>query len=279
MVTPHPSRRLKELDLVARKGLGQHFLTDYGALGKILQAAQLSPEDIVVEVGPGLGVLTTALVAQAGRVVAVELDDSLANSLRDELSSACNLTIIQGDILKIPLESLLADLPGSYKVVANLPYYLTSAALRHFLESTRRPSLLVVMVQREVARSLMAAPGDLSLLGLSVRVFGSPRLVCRVPAGAFYPPPKVESAVVRIDVYDRPVVPEEELVGFFRMARAAFSAARKQIQNSLAQGLGWEKVEVLGRLGTAGIDPVRRAETLDIPEWVRLWEACKPCPP
>ena len=268
----HPSRRLKELELAARKGLGQHFLVGRGILDKILRAARLSLDDTVVEVGPGLGVLTAGLVEQAGRVIAVELDDTLARLLQDDMSRFQNLSIIQGDVLKLSPEEVLKDYPGSYKVVANLPYYITSAALRHFLESARRPELMVVMVQREVAKSMTAAPGELSMLGLSVQVFGTPHLVCRVPAGAFYPPPKVESAVVSIEVHPAPVIPEAELAGFFVMARAAFSASRKQIWNSLAQGLGTDKAEIAAHLSAAGIDPRRRAETLTIPEWVRLWE-------
>lgn len=275
MSATHPSRRLKELDLAARKGLGQHFLTDRGALGKIVQAARLSPDDTVVEVGPGLGVLTAELVSRAGQVIAVELDAALARSLRMELAEAQNLSIVQGDILSLPPPSLLSHVTGGYKVVANLPYYITSAVVRHFLESVRRPELMVVMVQREVARVMTAAPGELSLLGLSVQIFGTPHLVSRVPAGSFYPPPKVESAVVRLDVFPAPVIPEAELVGFFGMARAAFSAARKQIQNSLVQGLGREKDEIRRRLDAAGIDARRRAETLEISEWVRLWEVFK----
>ncbi len=274
---PHPRRRLAELDLAARKSLGQHFLTDKSALGKIVQAAGLTPEDTVVEVGPGLGVLTEELVKKAGRVIAVELDDNLARALRERLSSAHNLTIINEDILKIAPENLLsqAGVAGGYKVVANLPYYITSAVLRHFLESAKRPELMVVMVQREVAKSMTAKPGDLSLLGLSVQIFGEPKIVSRVPAGAFYPPPKVESAVVKIRMYPEPAIPEVELPGFFTLARAAFCAARKQIQNSLAQGLGLDKADILSRLEAAGIDAKRRAETLSIPEWVRLWGAFK----
>lgn len=268
----HPSHRLKELDLAARKGLGQHFLADRGVLSKIMQAANLSQDDTVIEVGPGLGVLTAELVKCAGRVVSVELDGALVRSLRTEMASARNLTIVQGDILSLPPEGLLSDIAGGYKVVANLPYYITSAVLRHFLESARRPECLVVMVQREVARSMTAAPGELSLLGLSVQIFGTPQVVSRVPAGAFYPPPKVESAVVKIQTFPTPVIPEAELTGFFNVARAAFSTARKQIQNSLSHGLGRDKVDIVRLLDAAGIDARRRAETLDIPEWVRLWE-------
>ena len=276
MSATHPGRRLKELDLAPRKGLGQHFLTDRGALGKIIRAADLNQNDVVVEVGPGLGVLTAELIKQTRGVIAVELDEGLARQLKKDLAEAGNLTIIQGDILEIAPESLLAGIPGGYKIVANLPYYITSAVLRHFLESNRRPDLLVVMVQREVAHAITAPPGDLGLLGLSVQIFGTPRIVARVAAGSFHPPPKVESAVVKIDVFSSPVIPEAELPGFFGVARAAFSAPRKQIQNSLAQGLEADKTDINTRLQAANIDPKRRAETLQIPEWVKLWEVFKP---
>lgn len=272
-----PARRLAALELAARKGLGQHFLTDRGALSKIVAAADITPADTVVEVGPGLGILTEKLLERAGRVIAVELDRGLAKALEEEFSHRPNLTVITEDILALPPGSLLAAVgaAGPYKVVANLPYYITSAVLRHFLESARRPSLMVVMVQREVARSIVAAPGDLSLLGLSVQLFGEPRIVGRVPAGSFYPPPKVESAIVKILPYAEPAVPQAELPGFFVLARAAFCAARKQVQNSLVQGLSMEKSEIISRLAAAGVQPSRRAETLSIAEWMRLWREFK----
>ncbi len=272
-----PGRRLAELELTARKGLGQHFLTDKGVLNKIICAADLSQEDTVIEVGPGLGILTEELVKKACKVVAVELDKGLATALQQQFQSSPNFLIVNEDILKItPCDLLVrAGALGNYKVVANLPYYITSAVMRHFLEPAERPGLMVVMVQREVAKSITAAPGGLSLLGISVQLFGEPCVISRVPAGAFYPAPKVESAIVRVETYPVPLVPQDEIPGFFLMARAAFSAARKQVQNSLAHSLEMTRQEVVSRLSAAGINPSRRAETLSIAEWVRLWQEFK----
>jgi len=273
-----PARRLAELELAARKGLGQHFLTDKSVLEKIISAAELTPGDTVIEIGPGLGILTAELVRRAGKVVAVELDRGLAAALKKQYAAAENLLVINEDVLKLSPESLLecARVKGGYKVVANLPYYITSVVMRHFLESADRPQLMVVMVQREVARSMTAAPGSLSLLGISVQLFGEARIVSRVPAGAFYPAPKVESAIVKVTMYPVPLICQEELPGFFTLARAAFCAARKQIQNSLAHGLVVDKSIINLHLAAAGIDPVRRAETLGIEEWLRLWQEFKP---
>ncbi|MBI2870045.1 MAG: ribosomal RNA small subunit methyltransferase A [Chloroflexi bacterium] len=257
--------------LKARKGLGQHFLVDGRVLHKIIAAAELSPADAVVEVGPGLGILTRRLALKAGRVTAVELDGSLAAILKAELSPLGNVSIVNDNILNIPPGSLAGGQP--YKVVANLPYYITSPVLRHFLESPDRPAMMVVTVQKEVARVITARPGDMSLLSVSVQLYGRPKMVASIPARAFFPAPEVDSAVVRIDVYPRPLVPPEDDPSFFQLARAGFTASRKQIANSLAQGLGWPKTGVLEMLNEAGIDPMRRAETLTLDDWLRLFQA------
>jgi 16S rRNA (adenine1518-N6/adenine1519-N6)-dimethyltransferase len=268
---------LRQAGLRARKGLGQHFLVDGGVLKSILAAAELTPNDIVIEVGPGLGVLTRELSRQAGRVVAVELDDNLASLLKETLASFDNVTIVNQDILKVDPESLLQEhFPDRktdswyYKVVANLPYYITSPVLRHFLEASVKPQCLVVMVQKEVAREITAKPDRMSLLAISVQLYGEPKIVKYVRASSFYPAPEVDSAILRIAVYPRPVV-EVDTESFFKLVRAGFSAARKQLGNSLAQGLDRPKVEVLPILEKAGIDSRRRAETLSIEEWARLW--------
>ena len=270
---PGPRHRLAQLELAARKSLGQHFLTKGSVLSKIVAAAALNPEDTVVEVGPGLGVLTSELIDRAGRVIAVELDRGLASALSDRFSGAPNLTVINEDILNLEPGRVLAPAgaPARYKVVANLPYNIASAVLRHFLESSLRPEVMVVMVQYEVARSIVAQPGGMSLLSLGVQVFGRPKIVFRVPPGSFYPAPKVSSAVIRIEVYPEPIISENEVRGFFLLARAAFCAPRKQIQNSLTQGLELDKTGIVARLEAAGIEPRRRAETLAIPEWKELW--------
>jgi 16S rRNA (adenine1518-N6/adenine1519-N6)-dimethyltransferase len=274
-------RLLSRLDLRARKGLGQHFLIDAGVLKKIVQAAELSPQDTVIEVGPGLGVLTQELVQRAGRVTAVELDANLAEALEETMGGPDNLDIIQADILKLDIDAWLAEAGKKqafctgYKMVANLPYYITSAVIRHFLEARSKPSMMVLMVQWEVAKSITAKPGDMSLLALSIQIYGEPKIISRVPAGAFYPAPDVDSAILKINVNPEPAITAEDMAGFFKLARAGFCAPRKQIMNSLAQGLGLDKEDMLQKLVSTDIDPRRRAETLNIDEWHRLWQVFK----
>jgi len=277
---------LRAYDLHPKKGLGQHFLADEVALDRIVAAADLAPTDTVLEIGPGLGTLTGLLAGQAGRVVAVELDDRLAAVLAERLAGQPNVEVLPGNILRI---SDFASLVGpSYKVVANLPYYITSAVLRHLLERRDQPSLLVVTVQREVAERIVAAPPDMNLLAVSVQFYGQPRIIASIPAGAFYPPPKVDSAVVRIDVRDQPAVslgetpasPEGDLcegsgtgvsvADFFRVVRAGFGHKRKTLRNALSARLGLAPTRVEEALAQAGIDPRRRAETLSLQEWADL---------
>ncbi len=264
-------RRLRQSGLKPRKGLGQHFLIDGEVLGVILAAAEITPDDIIVEVGPGLGILTGELAKKAGGVIAVELDDKLAALLAKTLASFKNVTIINDDVLNIePGELLRRQRSPDYKVVANLPYYITSPVLRHFLEAEAKPRVMVVMVQAEVAQAIAAKPGDMSLLSVSVQFYGKPEIISRVPAQSFYPAPEVDSAVLRISLYPQPAVAVDE-GGFFELVRAGFSAPRKQLDNSLAQGLGLGKAQVLPLLEKAEINWQRRAETLTLEEWARLW--------
>jgi len=262
---------LKAYDLHARKGLAQHFLVDGGVVKQILAAAELSPSDTIIEVGPGLGVLTGGLVKSVGKVIAIELDQRLAGLLKEKMASSDNLAVFNEDVLKTDPAQLLAPYGISdYKVVANLPYYITGAVIRHFLEASLKPRLMVLMVQREVAKQITAKPGEMSLLSVSVQVYGVPKIAAKVPARAFYPTPKVDSAVLRIDVYPQPKVAVNNVDEFFRLVKAGFSANRKQLVNSLANGLVIPKTEVLPFLEKAGIDPKRRAETLTIEEWGQL---------
>ncbi|MBA7473454.1 MAG: 16S rRNA (adenine(1518)-N(6)/adenine(1519)-N(6))-dimethyltransferase RsmA [Dehalococcoidia bacterium] len=263
---------LRRFNLRARKRLGQRFLIDGDVLQRILSAAELSADDIVLEVGPGLGILTRELAQRARRVIAIELDDKLANFLKQELVSFPNVMIINEDILKIEPATLLAR-PERYKVVANLPYYITSPVLRHFLEATLKPDLMVVMVQKEVAEAIVAGPGKRSLLSISVQFYGRPTIIGKVPANSFYPAPEVDSAILRIDLYPKPAVAVDNTEGFFGTVRAGFASPRKQLANSLAQGLGWPKTDVLSVLAEASIAPQRRAETLTLEEWAQLRQA------
>ena len=265
---------LRRAGLHARKGLGQHFLVDGGYLKYILEAAELGELDTVIEVGPGLGTLTRALGERAGRVVAIEKDEHLAGVLRETISAA-NVTVLNEDILKMNLPLILRQHvtgnPIGYKVVANLPYYITSPVLRFFLEAEIKPQRLVVMVQKEVARQITAKPGGMSLLSIAVQLYGEPRIVKYVPARAFYPPPDVDSAILRVDVFSQPKV-DVETESFFTVVRAGFSAARKQIANSISHRLDLPKEEVQRMLARASIEPQRRAETLSIEEWGKLWK-------
>jgi len=263
---------LRAYNLRPQKELGQNFLEDPAILQRIVDAAELTPDDSVLEIGPGLGTLTRLLATSAGRVVAVELDERLAAILPEILADCPNVEIVHGDILTIDPATLLSEWSGGYKVVANLPYYITSAVLRHLLENPVRPRLMVLTLQLEVARRLVAGPGEMSLLAVSVQFYGQPRIVGRIPAGAFYPPPQVDSAVVRIDVYDHPPVPVDDVEGFFRVVQAGFGQRRKQLRNALAHGLGRPVGEVVAALKRAGIDPRRRAETLSMIEWAALWQ-------
>lgn len=265
-------KMLRRFDLRAKKGLGQHFLIDEEVLGLIISAAQLTPDDIVVEVGPGLGVLTKELAKHAGRAIAIELDDRLAAILSESLSAFKNVTIINEDVLKVAPETLLSEFKTtSYKVVANLPYYITSHVLRHFLEAQIKPQSMVVMVQKEVAEEITAKPGKMSLLSIGVQLYGEPEIVAQVPSESFYPAPTVDSALLRVTPRSKPSVEIADREGFFELVRAGFSSARKQLANSLAQGLGVSKAEALALLARAEIAPQRRAETLTLEEWARLW--------
>jgi 16S rRNA (adenine1518-N6/adenine1519-N6)-dimethyltransferase len=248
----------------------------------VTSAAELTLGDVIIEVGPGLGVLTWVLARQVDWLFAIELDGKLAAILQDTLASFSNVTVINGDILEINPQSLLSGVPASltrpteallsYKVVANLPYYITSPVLRHFLEADVTPRLMVVMVQKEVAEAITAGPGRMSVLSVSVQFYGKPEIIGPVPAGCFYPAPEVDSAILRVTLYSRPAVAVTDVGGFFSLVRAGFSAARKQLVNSLSQGLKLPKTEVQPLLQQAKIAPVRRAETLTLEEWAGLWQ-------
>jgi len=263
---------LKAYDLHARKGLAQHFLVDGGVVKQILNAAELSSLDTIVEVGPGLGVLTEELVKSAGKVIAIELDQHLTELLKERMTSSNNLVVMNGDVLKTEPAQLFEPYSVTdYKVVANLPYYITGAVIRHFLEASTKPRMMVLMVQREVAQQITAQPGEMSLLSVSVQFYGAPKIAAKVPAHAFYPVPNVDSAVLRINVYPQPKVAVDDTNEFFRLVKAGFSANRKQLVNSLANGLVLPKAEILPLLEKASIDPKRRAETLNIEEWGQLF--------
>jgi 16S rRNA (adenine1518-N6/adenine1519-N6)-dimethyltransferase len=264
------SALLKRYGLRADKKLGQNFLHDPFALESIVSAAGINSTDTVLEIGPGLGSLTRYLAVSAREVVAVELDPDLLPPLKAVLAPHQNVRVIHGDILKLSPASLIVG--NDYLVVANIPYYITSAVIRHLLENDPKPRHIVLTIQKEVAERICASPGDMSLLALSVQVYGAPHIAARIPAEAFFPAPKVDSAVLSIDIYPSPQIPNELLDTFFRLIKAGFSQKRKTLRNSLSSGLHIPPAAAEELLIQANIDSKRRAETLSIEEWRRLSE-------
>jgi 16S rRNA (adenine1518-N6/adenine1519-N6)-dimethyltransferase len=264
----NPKYLLDVFDIAPKKSLGQNFLHDPSALEKIVSVAELMPEDTVLEVGPGTGTLTVALAQSVVRVIAVEIDGRLLPVLQRTLGDFPNVEVIHADILETDVEALVG--PEDYSVVANLPYYITSAVMRHLLKVRHKPQRLILTMQEEVAERLVAKPGDMSLLSVGIQFYGKARIAARLGQGAFWPRPDVSSAVVRIDVAERPQVEVPNEAEFFRVVRAGFGQKRKQLRNSLGAGLGLSHPESAAMLEKAGIDPARRAETLSIHEWAAL---------
>ena len=259
---------LREHGLHANKGLGQNFLQDLSALETIVRAAEIQPDDVVLEIGPGLGNLTRYLALSAKSVIAIELDRELIPVLQTVLAPYPNTRIIEGDILQVSPASLVDT--DDYLVVANVPYYITSAIFRHLLENTPRPRRMVLTIQKEVAERICAKPGDMSLLALSVQVYGQPKIAAILPAEAFFPVPKVDSAIIRVDMLPQPRIPAPLLDTFFQMVKAGFSQKRKTLRNSLSAGLRLSPSDAGQLLELSGIDPMRRAETLSLDEWGSL---------
>ncbi len=262
---------LKRFHLHADKSLGQNFLQDASALEKIALAAEMQADDCVLEIGPGLGSLTRYLAVSAKQVTAVELDPDMLAPLKAVLTPYQNVRVVHGDILKLSISQVIGQ--SNYLVVANIPYNITSLIIRHLLESDLKPRRVVLTIQKEVAERICAKPGDLSLLALSVQVYGKPSIAAIIPADSFHPVPKVDSAILRIDIYDEPLIPNALLNTFFKLIKAGFSQKRKTLRNSLSSGLHIPTTESESMLTRAGIDYMRRAETLSIDEWRRLCDA------
>lgn len=262
---------LKEQGLFARKAWGQHFLIDPSVLSKILEAAELEKKDLVLEVGTGLGTLTLALAQKARKVLTVEKDERLSEWLRKVFRDYPNVVVKQEDILKIPPSQVACRFLGrKYKIVANLPYYLTSRFLKVFLQSPFRPVLLVVMVQREVAGRITAFPPRMNLLALSAQFYGRPKLVQTVSRKSFWPSPQVDSAIVKIVTKEPPLEREKEKT-FWELVRIVFSTKRKQLLNALKNTkLRPEQIREL--LLSSKIEGTRRAESLDLKEWLILYK-------
>lgn len=265
---------LSRYGLRPKKGLGQNFLVDEKALARVTAAANLTPDDTVLEIGPGLGSLTRYLAEAAYRVWAVEIDQDLLPALAHTLRPYDNVRVIKSDILALDLVHAI-DPPPGYKVVANIPYNITSAVIRYLLEAPERPARIVLTVQQEVAERMVARPDDMSLLAVSVQFYSQPQIVARLAAGAFYPRPEVDSAVVQLEVLPSPAVAVQDVSHFFRVVKAGFSQKRKQIRNALGGGLHLSNQQVDALLAEAGVSPQRRAETLTLAEWAAVAQAAQ----
>jgi 16S rRNA (adenine1518-N6/adenine1519-N6)-dimethyltransferase len=253
-----------------KKSLGQHWLKDRLVLADIADEAAITKEDTVLEIGPGLGTLTSELLKRGKRVVAVELDDDLAAKLPGQFPGT-DLEVVHQDILTFDL----TQLPESYVVVANVPYYITSKIIQLLTTATRKPKRIVLLIQKEVAERLAATAGDMSILAVSAQIYAEVRLGSIVPAEYFTPPPKVDSQVVILDLYQDPVVALNDEKLFFRVVKAGFAAKRKKLRSSIASGLHMSKQDAEKLLKDANLNPDDRAEALAIADWLRLVEAVK----
>lgn len=252
-------------DPTPKKSLGQHWLHDHAALQAVVDAAFVGAEDTVVEIGPGLGTLTQLLVAQAKQVIAVEFDPDLARDLPRRVPSP-QLTVHHEDVLKFDF----SQLPKGYKVVANIPYYLTSKLVRLLLESNNPPAAASLLVQKEVAERMAAAPGEMSMLGVSVQYYSKATLCQVVPAALFTPPPKVDSQIIQLVVRETPLFTDVSARNYFQVVRAGFGEKRKKLRNSLSGSLRLEKSVIDTLLAEIGIDSHARAEELSLEDWHRL---------
>ena len=248
-----------------KKSLGQHWLKDPEILADIAEAAELTCDDVVLEIGPGLGTLTSRLLARANSVTAVEFDTDLARKLPGQFPGK-KLTVVNQDILQFDLNQL----PKNYKVVANVPYYITSKIVEKLMTAENKPSVAVLLVQKEVAERIAAEAGNMSILSVSVQIFAEAELDIEVPRQFFTPPPKVDSQVVVLRTRNNPLITPEDQRDFFRIVKAGFSAKRKKLRSSLSGGLGIDKSAVEELLKNAGISPDARAEDLAIEDWKRL---------
>jgi len=268
---------LRQHSLRPKKELGQNFLVDDIYLLRIIEAAEVSEDDEVLEIGAGVGSLTRYLCLHAGRVTAVELDADLIPILSDVLESYDNLKIVEGDIMQLKPEYLVIA-PG-YKIVANIPYYLTSNLIRRLLEADLKPTRLALTVQKEVAERICAEAGEMSLLSLSVQVYGDAHIALEIPAGAFFPIPDVDSALLVVELLPEPRISPDNLDAFFQLSKSAFAQKRKMLHNSLAAAPGIDKDGAQLLLDEAGIDGRRRPQTLALAEWETLSRLYSPLRP
>jgi 16S rRNA (adenine1518-N6/adenine1519-N6)-dimethyltransferase len=255
-------------DPIPNKALGQHWLTDAASLEAMCDAAEVTTEDTILEIGPGMGTLTRLLVKRAKHVIAVEFDDKLARELRGRVT-ANNMEIVSQDILSFDFTSL----PPDYKVVANIPYYLTSNLIRVLSETTNQPAAAVLLVQKEVAQRVVAQSGDMSILSVTAQYYWQVGVGYEVPAELFTPPPKVDSQILILQRRPELLFPDADPKLFFRLVKAGFSERRKMLRSSLSGGLHIAKTEVEELLAQAKIEPTLRAQALSLDDWYRLYRA------
>lgn len=262
------NRPLPKYVVKPNKLLGQNFLVDKSVLHQIVSTADLSKEDTVLEVGPGTGLLTQELVQRAGQVIAIEKDRKLAFDLKEKFRDTPNLKIVEGDVLKF-LDFGIEELIGDWKVVANIPYYLTAILIRKLLEGKNPPSDMVLMVQKEVAQRICARPPRLSLLAVSVQFYAQAKIIAKVSRHSFKPKPKVDSAIIKITPRDEKIN-DRQRKSFFRLVKAGFSQPRKQLANNLSTSLKIKRDEVNFFIKKAGLKPEQRAGHLSLDDWLKL---------
>ncbi|MGJ3237339.1 MAG: 16S rRNA (adenine(1518)-N(6)/adenine(1519)-N(6))-dimethyltransferase RsmA [Anaerolineae bacterium] len=267
----NPREIMDAYKLNPKKSLGQNFMHDPNTIEKIVTTAQLMPDDTVVEIGPGTGELTARLADYARHVMAIEIDERLEPILADRFAQTPNVYFVFQDVLKTDILALVGN--HDFVVVANVPYYITTAIIQHLLDKPRRPKRIVMTMQYEVAERICAEPGDMTILSNSVQYYGKPQIVSKLNPAVFWPRPNIDSAILRIDTYPRPIVNVSDERLLFKVIKAGFSQKRKQIRNALAGGLQVKSKEASMYLDSAEIDSTRRAETLTLEEWARLTDA------
>jgi len=256
----------QEYNLVPQKSKGQNFLFDENIVKKIIAAADLNIQDTVLEIGPGLGVLTDYLVKGAGQVIVVELDRKLLTYLKKRYSNVSNLKIIEGDILKLNIDSL--ELKPNYEIVANLPYNITANFIRKFLAANNPPQEMIIMVQKEVAQRLAAQKGEMSLLAIAAQFYAEVKILFEVSRHSFWPSPRVDSAVIKLTKKSQPTLADPKL--FFRLVKIGFSAKRKQLQNNLVNGFHLEKEQAKDLIVKSGLAEKIRPQDLELDDWLKI---------
>lgn len=262
---------IRQVGLRPSRGAGQHFLMDETVVERMAEAASVGPHDVVLEIGPGFGVLTKLLLARGAKVISVELEQRLIPYLQKIFGQEKNFTLVEGDVFKVRLDQYLTD--HKFKLVANLPYSATSLVFRQFLSHAPRPTEMCVLIQKEVAERITAAPGDMSMLALSVQYFGQPTKLFEIPPSSFFPAPAVTSSVLQVKKIKEMSAEDEKMM--FRLARMAFSGRRKQLRNTLAGGLHVEDEKIADWLMELGIPPESRPQDLTVDNWLILAKNCK----